>query len=208
MRCLQEVLYNAQKDVIDYETVYNPSAMGIISQFEERCLVIGVLSTMQNEDSVISLLESNWGPVSCRTESVPFSFTDYYDEEMGSRPVRFFLVFENFVSPDDLASIKIETNSIEEKFAVSKNRRINLDPGLLDLGSLILASTKYGSHRIPLRDGIFAETTLIYHTHSFHTLPWTYADYGSPQFISLFNELRTEFKRQRNLISRKESIQQ
>ncbi|MDD2231526.1 MAG: DUF4416 family protein [Sphaerochaetaceae bacterium] len=170
--------------------------MGKILPFEKRLLVIGVLSVLEDDDPVIADLESVWGPVRKRTGAVPFAFTDYYNPEMGSRPMRYFLVFSDLVNPSCLAEIKIKTNSIEDRYAVSGQRRINLDPGLLDLGSLILATTKDSAHRIPLSDGIYAETTLIYHTHSFHPLDWTYADYASPAFLKLFASLREEYKKQ------------
>lgn len=168
--------------------------MGKTMPFEKRCLVMGVLSVLPDDTAVMEELEKAFGPVSRRTESVPFSFTGYYDGEMGSRPERFFLVFQNLVDPADLAGIKAVTNRIEDSFSVEGNRQINLDPGILSLGSFILATTKDSPHRIPLNNGIYAETTLLYHHHSFHPLEWTYADYSSPRFVELFNELRLDFK--------------
>ncbi|MBO7722915.1 MAG: DUF4416 family protein, partial [Thermoguttaceae bacterium] len=56
-------------------------------------------------------------------------------------------------------------------------RPLNLDPGYIDLGKFVLASTKDHGHRIYLRDGIFAEITLSYSQKRWQALPWTYADY-------------------------------
>ena len=41
-------------------------------------------------------------------------------------------------------------------------RPVNIDPGYINESRLILASTKDFSHRIYLRDGIYAEVTLNY----------------------------------------------
>ena len=71
---------------------------------------------------------------------------------------------------------------------------MNLDPGLLSLGKLILASTKDNAQRIPLRDGIYAEVTLIYREKSYRPLPWTYPDYRSPEYLEILHALREELR--------------
>ncbi len=63
--------------------------------------------------------------------------------------------------------------AIEDAFREGGDRTLNLDPGLLSLSRFALATTKDGSHRIPLRDGIYAEVTLVYERGGFHPLPWT-----------------------------------
>ena len=75
------------------------------------------------------------------------------------------------------------------------NRKINLDPGLLSLSSLILATTKNNVHRIPLQKGIYGEVTLMYVNREYQTLPWTYADYRTPAFHEIFKEMRTLLKK-------------
>jgi hypothetical protein len=168
--------------------------MGKVNQFELQRLVIGVLSSSEAQHGcLIETLVQSFGPVLQESEPVPFSFTDYYDKEMGQRPLRYFVVFENLVQADSLSSIKLKTNAIEKTFAFEGNRKINLDPGILCAGSLILATTKNRSHRIPLQDGIYGETTLIYYDHCFNALPWTYADYKSEPFRSLFKQYRSEY---------------
>lgn len=168
--------------------------MGIIVPFTPERLVIGVLSTRKEEhDRLLSFLVDAYGPVLSESEHTPFSYTDYYDGEMGGNPSRYFLVFKDLVDPARLAAIKRETNDIEERFVENGGRRINLDPGILSAGSFILATTKNRSHRIPLSDGIYAEVTLIYFNHRFNALPWTYADYRSEAFCTLFKEYRASY---------------
>ncbi|MDT3390492.1 MAG: DUF4416 family protein [bacterium] len=165
-------------------------------EFQRCALIMGVLSTSEDRhDGIISLLEEHFGPVEMFSPVMDFSFTDYYDGEMGGRPVRYLLLFRNLVDPSDLAGIKILTNSLEKQF-VSENggRTVNLDPGILSLASLILASCKDRSHRIPLRDGVYAETTLIYQNHDFQALPWSYADYSSDAVRAVLRSFRDKYR--------------
>lgn len=90
-------------------------------EFQRCALIMGVLSTSEDRhDGIISLLEEHFGPVEMFSPVMDFSFTDYYDGEMGGRPVRYLLLFRNLVDPSDLAGIKILTNSLEKQF-VSEN---------------------------------------------------------------------------------------
>ena len=157
---------------------------------------MGVLSNAeQRHDELLSVLEENFGPVRTESRHLDFPFTDYYDSEMGARPVRYLILFENLVDPSLLADIKTRTNSLELLFADGDgNRKINLDPGILSLSSFILATCKDRSHRIPLKDGIYAETTLIYQNKDFQRLPWTYADYSSDGIRALLRDFRTTYK--------------
>lgn len=168
--------------------------MGEVRAFVPSRLVIGVLST--SEDShleLFSLLSEEFGPILEMSESVSFTFSDYYNQEMGGRPQRFFLVFERLYDPSRLAEAKLITNQIEKQFTKEDGRTVNLDPGLLSMPNLILATTKNRSHRIPLEKGIYAEVTLCYEKGEFHALPWTYADYGSEEFRLLFKRFRSEY---------------
>jgi hypothetical protein len=171
--------------------------MGRVNAFEPNRLVIGVLCSDESLCPDLGrVLRESFGPILEQSDPVPFVFTDYYDREMGGRPLRWFVVFEELKDPSTLASLKLRTNGIEERFSVAGNRRVNLDPGMLSCGSFILATTKNRSHRVPLSDGIYAETTLIYQNHRFCPLPWTYADYRSDAFRTLFERYRSEYRQQ------------
>ena len=59
-------------------------------EFQRCALIIGVLSTLESQhDRLIAVLEDNFGPVDMHSPVLDFSFTDYYDDEMGGRPVRY-----------------------------------------------------------------------------------------------------------------------
>ena len=164
-------------------------------EFQRCALIIGVLSTLESQhDRLIAVLEDNFGPVDMHSPVLDFSFTDYYDAEMGGRPVRYLLLFRNLIDPSALADIKTLTNELEKQFSLDGNRRINLDPGTLSLANLVLATCKDRSHRIALKDGIYGETTLIYQDHDFQRLPWTYADYSSEQVRSILRSFRARYR--------------
>jgi hypothetical protein len=109
-----------------------------------------------------------------------------------------FLAFAHLIDAADLAPIKLQTNDLERRLAETatfpEDRPINLDPGLLNLGKLMLATTKDQAHRIYLRDGIFAEVTLRFEQGAFQPWPWTYADYREPELHRFLLEARGYYK--------------
>jgi len=74
------------------------------------------------------------------------------------------------------------------------NRVINIDPGLITLENVVLVTGKNYSHRIYLRDGIFAEITLIFKNGKYRPLEWTFPDYGSDDIIEIFIKMREKYK--------------
>ena len=170
--------------------------MATAREFQKCALVMGILSTSEDRrEEITTLLEDHFGPIEKKSPVLDFPYTDYYDSEMGSRPVRYLFLFRNLVDPSTLSEIKTQTNELEKLFADNTgNRKLNLDPGVLSLSSFILATCKDRSHRIPLKDGIYAETTLIYQDHGFQTLPWTYADYRSDEIRSILKDFRDTYR--------------
>ena len=150
-------------------------------------------NSRDNITTVIKKLSSLLGPVDYISTIRAFNFTDYYEEEMGQSLIRRFITFENLISPDRLPEIKRTTNTIEKEFAEQSYRRVNIDPGYISQAHLILATGKAYTHRPYLRDGIYADLTLIYRHNSFHPLDWTYPDYAEEKTINLFNMIRKRY---------------
>jgi hypothetical protein len=171
--------------------------MGSAGPFTPEKLVIGVLhSRPRSVERVVSELTSQWGPVDYRSEGFPFTFTRYYDEEMGTPIERLFLSFSRLVDPGGFADIKVRSNAIEDLFREEGRRTVNLDPGLMALSRFCLATTKESSHRIPLSDGIYAEVTLLYGKGGFRPLEWTYPDYRSERYARILGDIRVLYKGQ------------
>ncbi|HDT15263.1 MAG TPA: DUF4416 family protein, partial [Firmicutes bacterium] len=94
-------------------------------------------------------LREEYGKTDFESEQMPFKHTLYYGDEMTGGLFRRFVSFEKNTAPENLAEIKIFTNSLEEKYSGEKGfRKINIDPGLLSMAKVILATTKNYSHRI------------------------------------------------------------
>ncbi|MGQ9509203.1 MAG: DUF4416 family protein [Thermodesulfobacteriota bacterium] len=139
----------------------------------------------------IEALCLDFGPIDFISERLPFYYTDYYTAEMGSGLFRRLITFESLIPRERLPEIKKLTNRLEERMAKPDGRRqINIDPGYLCLEHVILATTKGYTHRPYLRDGIYADLTLIFRNKSYHPLEWTYPDYREGNMIKLFNQFR------------------
>jgi len=136
------------------------------------------------------ILKRKFGRIDFQSDPFDFNYTAYYEKEMGTGLKRRFISFSRLIPIEDLYRVKLQANRLEEKFLSSGNRQVNIDPGYVDLAKLVLASTKDYSHRIYLRKGIFAEITLSYRGNSFTANDWTYPDYRSQEYISVFNEIR------------------
>ena len=145
-------------------------------------LIVGLLSPDQNLLSQAhSALVEGFGTISLKSPEIPFNFTDYYEKEMGPNLVRQWVGFHGLIESEQLSDFKRTTGSLEKRFlGPNGKRRVNLDPGTLSLHNLVLASTKGFAHRIYLRDGIYAELTLLFQSGKFQPLPWTYPDYQTP----------------------------
>jgi len=139
-------------------------------------------------------MEGEFGPVILESPSYPFTHTKYYEAEMGPGLAKFFWVFGGFPPRETLVEAKGFTNALEEELAEERGgilrRKVNLDPGYVTGAQLVLATTKGYSHRIYLRDGIYAEVTLVYHGGGFKPLDWTYPDYRMPMVLRFMEEVR------------------
>ncbi|MBN1523392.1 MAG: DUF4416 family protein [Spirochaetales bacterium] len=171
--------------------------MGNEAHFYLEKLVLCILESSKTalNDCRKRLIEQ-FGVIDFESEPFEFTFSDYYNNEMGTPIRRMFLSFEKLIKPEYFAQIKTKTNQLETLFAESKKRKINLDPGLLNQSRFILASTKDSSHRIPLADGIFAEITLMFEKKTFRPVEWTYIDYKSPHYIEILNKIRGIYREQ------------
>ncbi|MGB9629075.1 MAG: DUF4416 family protein [Thermodesulfobacteriota bacterium] len=139
-------------------------------------------------------LKRQFGEIDFLSKVLPFDFTDYYNIKMGPNLQRHFITFERLIPIPLLPQIKHLTNDLERSYAdLQGNRRINIDPGYLCLEHVILATTKGYTHRPYLREGIYADLTLIYRDKSFRPLEWTYPDYRREEVILLFNQFRKKY---------------
>ena len=159
-------------------------------QFSAVKLVCGLIFGRDDpRDDSKQRLEGSFGPIDLVSPCHVFDLTDYYEEEMGSGLRRMFLSFEHLVRPEDLAGIKLRTNALEEEVRLrfgAERRVVNLDPGYLTAASLIMATAKDFSHRIPLQNGIYAHLEFLFRKNGIRPLAWTYPDLTGDRYTEFF----------------------
>jgi hypothetical protein len=159
---------------------------------------VGLLSSdIQVLDSVETDLKASLGRIDGRSETLPWDLSSFYEKEMGRGLLRRFVSFRPLISPGNLAAVKHQTQRIEEEYASSalegSARRVNVDPGYLDAGKVVLASTKSAAHRIYLNSGIYGEITLLYYDGAFQSFSYTYRDYQWPETVAFLTSVRLAY---------------
>ncbi len=150
-------------------------------------------------EEAMERLSERFGTIDYLSPLMPFEHTDYYHKEMGGGLLRRIASYQSLIEPDELSTIKLLTNSLEEAFlADDGRRRINIDPGYLALDKVVLASCKNYSHRIYLGGGVYGEVALRYSASSkeYRAFEWTYPDYRESTMRGLFGEIRRRYAEQ------------
>lgn len=154
-----------------------------------RCLDLAAL---------LGCLSDAWGGLEFVSAPIPFSYTTYYDDEMGGGLVRRYLTFQRPVPQEGLVELKEASRAVESAWVRPEGgRAVNIDPGVLLPERLVLATTKPAPHRHHLGRGVYADLTLLYRDKSYRALPWTYPDYAAPETVGLLNRLRVRHLTQR-----------
>ena len=149
-------------------------------------------------DKAVEVLKGLFGPVDYQANPFPFKFTEYYNKEMGNPLYKRFISFKRIVNPDSLVEIKLHCINVEKKFLAGEKRKINIDPGYINMAKLVLFTTKDFSHRIYMGKGIYAEVTLRYIKGEFKELEWTYPDYKDKSNKQSLIDIRNIYKSQIN----------
>ena len=144
-------------------------------------LICGIMASQERfllraEDELVRM----YGIFDSQSPLFPFDLTDYYEKQLGKNLKRKFLSFQKLMEPERLSAVKQETNRLEEELREefqSPHRVVNIDPGYLSQASLIMATAKDFSHRIPLQHGIYAHLEFLFGKKEVRTLEWTYPDF-------------------------------
>jgi hypothetical protein len=165
---------------------------------EPACLIIGLLA--RNDEWMQLALErisAQFGDFEHTLGPFPFTWTNYYADELGQNPLRMLVSFSTPYDRSQLPSTKILTNQWEDTWADAQGRPVNVDPGYMTLGQFFLASTKDQRQRVYLEQGIYAEPTLFYEGGVWKAFPWTYRDWQSEEYRPFFDTTRQRFAYQR-----------
>ncbi|HAF07393.1 MAG: DUF4416 family protein [bacterium] len=163
---------------------------------EKSILFCGLLYSDRNiRYKVLSEIRDAFGEIRSFSKTLEFSkFSHYYDNEIGENITREWISFEETVSLESLFEKKRISIDIENRFKISGNRKINIDPGVITLNSVQLLTTKNYSHRVYLGEGIFCEVTFIFTKNGIKYLEWTYPDYKSDEAKNFFLKEREFLK--------------
>lgn len=140
-----------------------------------------------------------FGAVAGTSPPFPFDRTGYYGGEMGGPLYRRFAVMERLVPRDSLSDAKVMSEGLEAEFSSGGKRTVNIDPGLLTEENFCLATGKNFTHRVYLRDGVFADLTLVYRKGGYVPLPWTYPDIASDQIRAFLSGEREGLREARKM---------
>ena len=138
-------------------------------------------------------LEGRFGPIEARSDAFDFGLTDYYEDEMGGGLKRIFYSFSDLIDPAGIVDIKIESNRIEDEFALDGARKVNIDPGYMDFYKLVLASAKFQGQKIYLGKGIYADPTLYYYK-GWKSHDWSFPDFKSGRYDEFLAGVRRSYK--------------
>lgn len=138
--------------------------------------------------------EECWGSIALESPAFEFVETSYYHRQMGSGLRKQFFLFDGGFDPAELAERKLIANAWEAEYARTaahpEPRPLNIDPGYITLGKLVLASTKDFAHRVYLGRGIYAEVTLFYKHKSWCHHEFTFPDYRRGDYHQFFSQCR------------------
>ncbi len=173
--------------------------MGVPTDPPPAMLLVAAFSRYQAAlDWARQRVEQSWGNVALQSPLFDFTETAYYESEMGSGLRKQFLLVEGDFDPAQLVEKKLTANAWEAEYAATAGhaepRPLNLDPGYITLGKLVLASTKEFAHRVYLGRGIYAEVTLFYKHNCWQHHAFTFADYRRADYHQFFSRCRQLLK--------------
>jgi len=173
--------------------------MGRPGNFQQVKLFCGIIYRDNGDcDRVAGELEKRFSRIDSRSDVFEFDVTSYYEKEMGKPLFRRFFSFRRLICPTRLPRVKLKTNQLEEIFSRSGCRTVNLDPGFLSTGNVIIATTKNYYHRVPLQQGIYAHLEFVIKKKEIFPLEWTYPDFRSRGYRAYFTGLRQLYQEQLN----------
>jgi hypothetical protein len=164
-----------------------------MSQPLEPAPVLRICSCLIGDRSLLPAVEAElvraFGDVALKSPAFPFDDSDYYREIE-----RFWYCFGALCGAEFLPDARRTTGRIEASFAVDGKRRVNLDPGYLDLGKLVLASLKQAPDKIYMGRGVWAHTCLRYRFGELTAPDHSFADFRDGRFNGFILEARKLYK--------------
>ena len=140
-------------------------------------LIIGVMYSDENlMEEVKGKLKEKFGEVEGEIR-YGFSFTRYYEEEMGKNLKKNILAFKQPIRKERLSEIKDYTDELEDEYRIKGKRRVNIDPGYLTEEEFMLASHKKSPYKAGVGGNVYAHLTLKFENGKYVITPRTYPDF-------------------------------
>ncbi len=156
---------------------------------EAKAIVLLLTADPHLAPPVLAAFEKILGPIEIQSAWHPFE-SHYYDEELGSNPKRCLVGFKNIFEPWRLPELKKLARKLEKKL----QRKINIDPGTVDLFKVVLVSGKGGGQKVVLTKDCHAYTLLRYEKEKWIPFEWTYPDFKSPIYHADLLKIRKSLK--------------
>lgn len=170
--------------------------MGIIQHPHQVILFFAVTFNPSFDiNEIYTKLDQRYGNRDRIFGPIAFSWTEYYEKEMGNNLLKVYFTYSKLIDREKLAEIKNYTNNLESYYAKDGNRQINIDPGYVARDKFVLASTKDFFHRVYIGEGIFAEVTLHYRKGRYRFFSWTYPDFRDHNFQTFLELVRAPLVR-------------
>lgn len=167
----------------------------------EPCLpVVSILSPRAKRLSItMERLTEAWPDLRLLSPPVVFDETDYYEEEIGYPLLRWWGYRNQLADPSKLKMWKQESSKIEDELSDDQSdRTVNIDPGYLNYGLLVLGSFKYDLQKIYLGDGVYADPVLQFGEGEFHPFEWSFPDFQVSKYYPILSTMRNYYKKLRN----------
>ena len=168
-------------------------------KYYAKLFVGAIYSDQQLLIEAKSAMQRRGWEIQNKSQEFSFDQTKYYLKEMGEGLKRCFLSIKGLQSLELITDWKLITAEIEQQLSKKGKRRINLDPGYLDLSKVVLLSGKEGSHKLYLRNGVWADFVLLKDKGGYRNFPWTFPDIRTGCYDDYFLQLRAEFKKEKSL---------
>lgn len=162
--------------------------------------VIILISIISSDDGLkeqaAGSLEGRFGRIHLTSPSYPFDLSDYYKGEMGGGLTRRWCSFSSLQCASFLVDWKLACASIEMEFSdIDSNRKVNIDPGYMDFGKLVLASFKSAPDKIYMGSGVWAHTCLRYGHGGFTAPDHSFPDFKDGRFNRFMLEVRGHYRK-------------
>lgn len=168
-------------------------------EYEPGLPIISLLSSKpQKMGAGFEKLSSTWPDLVVTTPSFLFKHTQHYREEMGHPLYRWWAFRDTLADPAKLVEWKHTCSSIEDDLSdKNENRSVNLDPGYLNFGLVVLGSFKYDLQKIYLGQKVYADPVLQYGEGQFKSFHWSFPDFKQPVYYRRLEKFRDHYKQLR-----------